>query len=111
MRAPPRRFSQLTTPFFACPCQGIPRAPFLRLTESLPFPLYAHIEVPFSLPFSCFPCHSLLPPGPILSNEQRCREGRRRRRTCDGRHSSAFCGQHQAPEDRPTRLLTAPERR
>jgi hypothetical protein len=26
-RAAPRRFSQLTTPFLACPCQGIPRAP------------------------------------------------------------------------------------
>jgi hypothetical protein len=27
MRAPPRRFSQLTTPFLACPCLGILRAP------------------------------------------------------------------------------------
>ena len=27
MRAPPRRFSQLTAPFLACPCLGIPRAP------------------------------------------------------------------------------------
>ena len=27
LRAAPRRFSQLTTPFVACPCLGIPRAP------------------------------------------------------------------------------------
>ena len=27
MRAPPRRLSQLTAPFLACPCLGIPRAP------------------------------------------------------------------------------------
>ena len=27
LRAAPRCFSQLTTPFIACPCLGIPRAP------------------------------------------------------------------------------------
>jgi hypothetical protein len=32
LRAAPRRFSQLIAPFFACPCQGIHRAPFFRLT-------------------------------------------------------------------------------
>jgi hypothetical protein len=35
MRAPDRSFSQLATSFFACPRQGIPRAPLLRLARSL----------------------------------------------------------------------------
>src|SRR5215510_369884 len=34
LRAAPRGFSQLVAPFFACPCLGIHRAPFLRLTDS-----------------------------------------------------------------------------
>ena len=32
LRAAPRRLSQLIAPFFACPCQGIHRAPYFRLT-------------------------------------------------------------------------------
>src|SRR5215216_6335761 len=35
LRAAPRGFSQLVAPFFACPCQGIHRAPFVRLTGYL----------------------------------------------------------------------------
>jgi hypothetical protein len=34
MRAPPHGFSQLATSFIACPRQGIPRVPLLRLTSS-----------------------------------------------------------------------------
>jgi hypothetical protein len=35
LRAAPRDFSQLTTPFLAGPCPGIHRAPFSRLTGTL----------------------------------------------------------------------------
>jgi hypothetical protein len=40
MRAPPRRFSQLTTSFFADPCLGIHRAPLFRLTGSSSHPVH-----------------------------------------------------------------------
>jgi hypothetical protein len=54
MRAPPPGFSQLTASFLACSCQGIHRAPFLRLTGYL---------YPALIPSTFFGhTHSLCPP-------------------------------------------------
>jgi hypothetical protein len=66
LRAAPRCFSQLVTPFVACPCQGIHRAPLFAWPDSLArlsrdvatrptVPFDTHVGAPASLDASLHP--------------------------------------------------------